>query len=180
MQGYVIAALPQGGNLERKDIQAPVKVFPESAQADGFLQIAIGCGNDAHIDVLCVFAAYSGNLAILQEAQQGNLRIHRHFANLIHKDGAVSSQLKLAGFAYAARACERALVIAKKLALHKLPRQCAAIHGDKGLMRPAAGIMQRLRFCSAARNREYRLKQLPHPLAGQPEKHAILSPERHI
>uniref|UniRef100_A0A1I7YAB7 Uncharacterized protein n=1 Tax=Steinernema glaseri TaxID=37863 RepID=A0A1I7YAB7_9BILA len=74
------ATLAQGGQLEGDHVQAIVKVFAELADLGQVLQVAVGGGNQAHIDLLRLHRAHPSDLAFLQYAQQAGLGFERQFA----------------------------------------------------------------------------------------------------
>ncbi len=52
------------------DIKAVIQVFPEIALFHLFFQVAVGGGNDPHINFMRLISAYPGNGFILQKPQQ--------------------------------------------------------------------------------------------------------------
>ncbi len=66
----VLASLAQGRQLEREHVDAVVQVLPERAGRDRALEVAIGGGDDAHVDALIVVVADPAELLRLQHPQQ--------------------------------------------------------------------------------------------------------------
>src|SRR5436305_4204247 len=112
-QTYVRLALAQGGHEDREDVEAIVKVFAELARADGLLKILIGRGDKAHIGFDGFRAAEPLELALLQNAQELNLRRAIEVAYLVKKERPAFGQLE-APFFSSVRACERALLVAEE------------------------------------------------------------------
>ena len=56
-RGDVVAAFPQGRDMDRKDIQAVEQIRPVGAGAYLFFQLPIGRGNDAYIHLQRLRAA---------------------------------------------------------------------------------------------------------------------------
>ena len=59
------------------------EVFAEQALADALLQILMRCGDDADIGSQRRMTAHAIVLAVREHAQQPNLKIGRHVADLV-------------------------------------------------------------------------------------------------
>ena len=116
--GNILLTLAQRRDLQRNHIQAIVEVAAERAFFHRIQQIAVGSGDDAHVDLDGMGRADSHHFALLQHAQQAGLRLERHLANLIKEQGAAIGQLKFARRAAASRSGKSAVDIAKQFALH--------------------------------------------------------------
>ena len=85
----VFLALPERRDRDGENIEPVEQVFPESALPDLFLQIPVGGRDDPHIDLDGFGAAQPLKLAVLDDPEQLGLKIHRHLADLVEKQGAV-------------------------------------------------------------------------------------------
>ena len=70
----VVAALAQGRQRERHDLQAVVEVLAEASGRDLGLEVLVGRGHDADVDLDGLLAAHALELALLQRAQE--LELH--------------------------------------------------------------------------------------------------------
>ena len=77
-----------GRELQRDDVEAIEEVFAEAAFAHGFLQIDVGGGDDADVDLNFLYAAEVHEAAILQDAEDLGLHVHAHGADLIEEERA--------------------------------------------------------------------------------------------
>src|SRR5436190_14373409 len=95
------------------------QVLAKLADGHELSQIAVGRGNDAHVDdALGAFRSHGLYLAVLEESQQESLHAQAHFAQLIQKKGSLVGELQLAGF-ITVRAGERPLEMAEQLGLEE-------------------------------------------------------------
>ena len=100
---YVVAALAQRRQAERKHVQPVEEILTEFSLADGFLQIAIRRGQYPDVHLLGGRAADRIELALLEHAEQFRLQVERQFPDLVEKNGALVGQGK-ATFAFLGRA----------------------------------------------------------------------------
>ena len=96
-------------------------------------QVAVGRGDDAHVDRSDVVAADALELALLQHAQQLDLQLRRQLADLVEEDRPAVGQLEPAD-APGDRAGERALLVPEQLALDQARRQRGAVDLDQRLV----------------------------------------------
>ena len=89
-------ALAQRRHIQRQDIQPVIQILAETALGDRLAQSHIGRRNDPHIDADRLTAADPHDLALLQEAQQMALQIHRHVADLVQEQRAAVGVFDLA------------------------------------------------------------------------------------
>ena len=107
-----------GGNLDRDDVEAVEQIFLELAVGDHLPQIAVGGGDDAHVDLLGPLGAERLELALLQHAQQLRLQRRAHRADLVEEDRAAVGQRELALLGRG-RAREGAAHVAEELGLEQ-------------------------------------------------------------
>ena len=117
----------------RKDLEAVKEVAAELLFRDHFGQIAIGGGDEAHVDGDGPRAAEALDLALLQGAQQFGLQVERQLAHLVEKERAFVRQLQAADLARDG-AGERAFLVAEELAFEQSGGNGGAIQLDKGAL----------------------------------------------
>src|SRR5574337_2233823 len=95
-QGNVGGALAQRWYDDRIDGEAVVEVAAKAAFLDSLLEIHIGGGYQADIDLADVLASQALDLSFLQNPQQLGLGGERQFAHLVQEQGAPVGTLELA------------------------------------------------------------------------------------
>ena len=141
----ILLPLAQRRYLEGKDVQTVIQVAAEGLFLNRLLQVHIGTRNDADIERDRLLPPDARHLARLQDAQQVDLHLVRHIADLVQKDRAVVGQLEFAGAALALRAGERARLVAEQLALDQALGYRAAVHRHKRPAGEFATVVDRLR-----------------------------------
>jgi len=76
--GDVLGAIAQWRDLYHNDIEAIIEIIAESTLPDGRLQIGVGGGDDALIDLDIFQAPQSAKLPFLDYAQKFDLNILRN------------------------------------------------------------------------------------------------------
>ncbi len=112
----------------------------------------MGGGDDAHVGGAGDAFAQHLVLALLQDAQELDLKDERHIADLVEKQGAVLGQLDATG-ARLRGAGEGAARVTEQLALQQRFGNGAAIDGHERTLRPTRRRVQRARndlFAGAA------------------------------
>src|SRR5215467_1513836 len=66
----VRAAVAQSWKMHSDDVQAKVQVLAKSSSPISSFEIAVGCGNDAHVNGDTLIAANGTDFLFLQDAQQ--------------------------------------------------------------------------------------------------------------
>ena len=89
--------LPQGGDLDGKNVQPVVEVLAKASGLHFFPQLTISSGDDAHIGAARAVFAHAFVTFFLQGAQQFALQVQRHFADFIQKQGAALGHLESTG-----------------------------------------------------------------------------------
>ena len=92
-----------GGSVDRHDVQAVEEVLAEAAGAHLVAQVAVGRGDQAHVDVQRLGAADAVEAPFLDHAQQLGLRGERHLADLVEEQRAAVGELEAARLAPAPR-----------------------------------------------------------------------------
>ena len=98
-----LGAVAQGGQVNGHHVEAVVEILAEPAGLDLLLEVAVGGGDEAHVDVDGLDAADALELALLQRAQQLHLHLDRDLADLVEEEGAAVGQLEAAGLARSPR-----------------------------------------------------------------------------
>ena len=96
-QGYVIGTLAQRDSLDRKHIEPEIQVLAEALVAYGKTEIAVGGGDDPHIDVAGACLSDALELTLLQHAQQLALQFERDVADFVQKQRAAIGQFEPPG-----------------------------------------------------------------------------------
>ena len=127
----VLAALAQGRQVDRHDVEPVVQVLAEPAGLDLVEQVAVGRGDDPGVDLLGVGVADPLELPLLQDAEQLDLELGRGAVDLVEEDAAGVRGLEPAG-PVVDGAGERPLDVAEQLALEQALGQGAAVDADVG------------------------------------------------
>src|SRR5258708_33827778 len=90
--GNVGATLAQRRQLDGKNVEPVKQIFAKPPVSDVLLQIAVGGGDDPHIDVQGVNAAEPFKLAILKDPQQLRLEFEWELADLVEEDRAFAGR----------------------------------------------------------------------------------------
>ena len=128
--GMSSRALAQRRHHAGDHVQAVEEVLAEAARRDLRLQVAVGGGDDPHVDLDGLLAADALELLLLQHAQQLELQAGRHVADLVEEQGAAVGQLEPAELALDG-AGEGALLVAEQLGLEQRLGQRAAVDLDE-------------------------------------------------
>ncbi len=95
-EGQVVEAVAQGGHAHLDDREAVEEIGAEAPGVDLATQVAVGGGDDAHVDALDALAADAADLALAQGAQQLGLQLQRQLPQLVEEDGAAVRPLERA------------------------------------------------------------------------------------
>ena len=86
--GHVLAPPPQRRNADREHVQPIEQILAEAALAHQLDEVAVGGGNDAHVNLDGLASADRIDLAMLDGAQELRLGRVRQFADFVEKEGA--------------------------------------------------------------------------------------------
>ena len=89
-------ALAQAGQAQIDDIEAEEQILAESSALDLLLEVTIGRGDQADIDVAGAFVADPLEITLLQHAQQLALQLQRDLADLVEKQRAAVGEFEAA------------------------------------------------------------------------------------
>ena len=132
-QRDVVAPLAQRRQLDADHVQPVEQVLAEAAVLHLALQVDVGGGDDAHVDLDRLHAAEAHELAFLHHAQQLGLRLDRDVADLVEEDAALVGEVEQA-LLRIDRAGERALDVPEQRGFEQVGRQVARIDGDERLV----------------------------------------------
>ena len=120
-----------------------VQVAAEHAAGDCILEVAIGGGQDPHVDTHGRIGSHAGDLARLQDAEELDLRRHRHVADLVEKQCAPVGIFELAD-PIVGGVGEGAADVTKKLTLEDVLAERRAVECHERLGLPGAVLVDRL------------------------------------
>ena len=121
-----------GGTRDREDVEAVIEVLAEAALLDEVEQALVGRRDQADVDLHGFLRADRIDLALLDGAQELDLRVERQLADLVEEQRAAVGLDELADVALG-RAREGALLVAEQDRLDQVLGDRAAIDGDEGL-----------------------------------------------
>ena len=119
-------------HADGNDVEPVVEIFAKQIFGNGLVEIAVGGGDDAHIDGDFAGAADRAHRALLQHAQQFDLHGQRHFADFVEEDGAAVGDFEQAALVLV-RSGEGAFQVAEEFALQQSLREGSAVDGDERL-----------------------------------------------
>ncbi|MNP10570.1 hypothetical protein D3C76_1027260 [compost metagenome] len=137
----VRATLTQGRKLQGNHVEAVIQVFTELADLRQALEVAVGRGDQAHIDFLRLDRAHSTNFTFLQHAQQARLGLQWQLTDFIEEQGAAIRRFHQAGTA-GAGAGECAFLVAEQFRLDQAFRNGRAVHRDHRRLGPLGEVVQ--------------------------------------
>ena len=119
--------LAQRWYRHREHAEPVVEVAPEAPLLHVLLEVAIGCGDDPHVDLSHAVVADPLDLALLQDPQQLRLELDRDLAHLVQEERPPVRLLEATG-PVPVRAGECASHVAEELALEELRRHGGTVH----------------------------------------------------
>ncbi len=143
-QDILSSAVAQGRDNDGKDIETVEEILAKTPRTHSFGEVNMGTCDDAHVDEDRLACADAVDLAGLQDAQELDLHVVRHVADLVQEDGALVGQFELAGPAALLGACERTVHVPEEFALQQLIGNGPAVDGHEGLSPALACVMDGL------------------------------------
>lgn len=137
--GDVVLAFAEGGHGDGDDVEAVEEIFAEAAVADELVEVFVGGGEDADVDVDGEVVADAADFLFLEDAEQAALELGGHGPDFVEEQGAavgVMEETVLVGD----RAGEGALAMAEEFGFEEVFGEGGAIDGDEGGV-VAAGIV---------------------------------------
>ena len=130
-QRDVLRPLAQRRNPEPDDVQPEVQILAERARGDLRLQVAIGRGDQPHVDArVGAIGADALDLTGLEESQQHDLHARAHLADFVEEHRAVRRHFEQTGLV-AIRAGETAADVTEEFGFEQRVRQTRAVEGDE-------------------------------------------------
>ena len=126
-----------GGSSDGHHLQAVVEVLPEASALQRAFEVAVGRGDDAHVDRDRLAAAQPLDAAFLQQPQDLGLDAEGHVADLVEEDRSAVRLLDLAHPAVG-RPGERPLFEPEELAFQQVLRDGDTVDDLEGLVRAQA------------------------------------------
>ena len=143
-QRDVFRTFGQRRDLQVDHVQAVVEIFAELVAGHHFWQIAVGSGDNSHVNIDIAVAAQRAHFALLQHAQQLDLQRRGHVANFVQEQRAAFRRLEQP-FTAAYRTGECAAGMTKQFGFKQLLRERATVNRNKGVLAARAGVMNCLR-----------------------------------
>ncbi|KAG1245993.1 hypothetical protein G6F65_020930 [Rhizopus arrhizus] len=120
------------------------EVLPQPAFSDRCRWVAVTGADNAHIGPEQVGPAHALIRPGLQHAQEMHLHVGRHLGDLVQKQGAAAGIFKVARI-LSQRPGKTSLLMPEQFSVGKRAADGAAVHGDKRLAAPFAGVVDRAR-----------------------------------
>ena len=139
----ILTALPEGGQIQRNDVDAVVEVFAELPLANEVFEVLVRRCDDTHIHLDGLYATDSGELSFLQDAQQLGLRHGAEVADLVEEERAGIGEFELPD-STGRGIRKRAFFMAEQLTFDERFRKGCAVQRNEGALTPAAIIVERL------------------------------------
>jgi hypothetical protein len=111
-QRHVVAPFAHWRRSHAKDAQAVEQVLAEAALGDVALEIMMGSGENAYVDLDGLVVADAPDFTLIQDAQQARLQIGRAIPDLVEEERAAVGLLE-EPLAVLARVGERAALVPK-------------------------------------------------------------------
>ncbi len=127
---HVVSALAERRNRQRNSGDAKVKIFAEGFVGNGFVQVAIGGDDDAHVHVDGLRSADALKRAFFEDAQEFCLNGERQFADFVEEKSSTVSEIHFAGLTIAC-AGEGAALVAKEFVFDETFGNSGAIERDE-------------------------------------------------
>src|SRR5215471_17181716 len=138
--GDILRPLGEGRDADREYVQPIEQILAEAAGFHIGDEVAVGRGDDPHVDLYRLARADRLDLVFLDRAQQLHLRGGRKLANFVEEQRAAGCFHELARVALG-RAGEGALLVAEQDRLDEIVGNGPAIDRDERLRAPLAGAM---------------------------------------
>ena len=132
-----------GGTTIGKDVEAIEQVLAERPVADRLLEVAVGGGDDADVDLDRLRAAEALDDAFLEDAQQLDLHLARQVADLVEKERRLVGGFEAADLARQ-RAGVGAALAAEQLAFDERGGDRRAVDADHRPLTAGAQIVDGL------------------------------------
>jgi hypothetical protein len=142
-EGDVFLAFPERRHDDRVDVEPVIQIAAELPFFNGFDEVLVGRGDDAHVDLLRGVGADGLNGLLLDAAQDLRLERQRHVPDFVEEQRAAVGLCE-APLAVAGGARERASGVAEQLAFEELFGDGGAVDGHEGGFGPRAAVVDGL------------------------------------
>ena len=140
-QGWnVVRPLAKRGNLDLDDTKPVKEILAKVPGRHALAEVAIGRGNQAHVDMLRPVAD-GLDFAVLEKPQQCRLHPEAHFPDFVEEQRAAVRHLNPAE-TVPIGASEAAARMAEELRLEERLRKTRAVHGDVGPTAPVRTVVR--------------------------------------
>ena len=126
----ILQTLPQRRKLDAEHIDAPEQVLAKLARGHEAREVSMGGRDDAQINLDRARTSDSLDLAFLQRPQEFHLLRQRKLGHLVEKQSAAVRPFE-SSLVRTRRAGERALFVAKQIALDQVLRQRTTVYRDE-------------------------------------------------
>src|SRR5262249_5600823 len=123
-------------------VQPEEEVGAESARPDVLLEVTVGGGHHAGVDLDRIRAADALEASLLQIAEQLRLELRGEIPDLVEEDRPAPRRLEATGLVLP-RAGERAAHVSEELALEEMLGERGARDGDERALAPGAPVVDR-------------------------------------
>ena len=127
--------------MDWHDVEAVIKILTETALGRVFLEIAVGGGYDADVDLDRLGSAHWHDLFVFQKGQQLDLHVRRKLADFVKKKGAMVGYLDQSKLARRFGASEGSFFISEQLGFQKTVGDGPAIDFDEPVNLSRAQVM---------------------------------------
>ena len=93
-QRDILSPFGKRWDLQIHHVESVKQIFAELAAGHRLRQVAVGRGDDPHVDLDIAVAAQRTHLTLLQDAQQLHLQRNRHITDLVEKQRTALSGLE--------------------------------------------------------------------------------------
>jgi hypothetical protein len=136
----ILDPIAKGWDLDRKDIQSVIEIFPEAPGLDFTCQIHIGRANDSNVHCACPVFTDALELTFLEDTQEFALEREGNLADFIEKERAAVGGRKASDpILDRSRKCPTDM--AEKLALEEFLGHGRTVHTNQRLLRAQATTM---------------------------------------
>src|SRR5262249_47429463 len=142
--GNVFSPLAKRRQAQGYDVEPEEQVLAEQALLDQKSKVFVRRRDDADVALDGCAATNRGVFALLEYAQQGGLRFHRHVADFIQKKRSTSRLFEATGTA-GIGASESTLLVSEQFRFDQVSRDRRHIDGNKRACAPFPVVMQRAR-----------------------------------
>ena len=135
-----LALRAQGWQVDGDDVDAVIEIAAHGPLVDALEQVAVGRRDDAHVGAVLLRAAYRGEAAVLNGAQQLELPHEADFSQFVKKE---RTAVRLIEIAFFVRVCAREgpFFVPEQLAFKEAFRNGPAVDGHKGLLVAGAPVV---------------------------------------